>query len=47
MTEHLSVDYSVSPGLGCTEVAILLPSFDQTLPANKYRGLEKFFFHLL
>ena len=40
MTEHLSVDQSVS--LGGAAVIIILPSPDQTQPATEDRGLEKF-----
>ena len=40
MTEHLSVDQSVS--LGGAAVAIILPSPDQTQPATEDSGLEKF-----
>ena len=40
MTEHLSVDQSVS--LGGAAVTIILPSPDQTQPATEDRGLEKF-----
>ena len=40
MTEHLSVDQSVS--LGGAAVAIILPSPDQTQPDTEDRGLEKF-----
>ena len=40
MTEHLSVDQSVS--LGGAAVTIIFPSPDQTQPATEDRGLEKF-----
>ena len=42
MTEHLSVDQSVS--LGGAAVAIILPSPDHTQPDTEDRGLEKFIF---
>ena len=40
MTEHLSVDQSVS--LGGAAVTIIFPSPDQTQPATEDSGLEKF-----